>query len=132
VFNNHVVQGSVGATAIGNDNVSPSDSVISGSKPHFTFSNPVLQDPVGDTAVGTNVLPVTSGLEPHNTFSNQGLVDITTRGTNNLSTDICSSEAQHLFSDPVIQESVGSVTQTTDTVPISSLASDPGSCKSSD
>jgi len=115
----------------------PSDSVTSGSKPHFTFSNPVLQDPVGATAVGTNnVLPVTSGLEPHYTFSNQGLVDITTRGTDNLSTDICSSEAQYSsISDPVIQESVGSATQTAATVPTSSLTSDPlltGSWKSCD
>jgi len=126
VFNNPVVRGSVGATAKGNDNVSPSDCVTSGLEPHYTFSNPVLQNLVGVTAVGTNnVLPVTSGLEPHYTFSNQGLVDITTRDTDNLSTDICSSEVQCLFSDPVVQESVGSLTQTTATAPTSSLTSDP-------
>jgi len=120
LFNNPVVRGSVGAIAIGNDNVSTNDSVTSGSEPHYTFSNPVLQNSVGATVVGTNnIFPVTSGLEPHN----QGSVDITTRGTDNLSTDICSGVAQYSsISDPVIQ---GSVTQTAATVPTSSFTSDP-------
>ena len=75
-------------------------------EPYYTFSNPVLPDLVDATAVGTNiVLLMTSGLEPQCTFSSQGLVDITTRDTDSLSTDICSSEAHYSFSE----ESVGSV-----------------------